>query len=515
MTFSYNANYFLFATLENARNIAQGRVQNAPTSFPVLTGTPVAGMAYLDRPNPAGYFIFPDLSVRHEGKYRLSFALYEELKNQGDMDADESQNVEVLQQAGHQAHVSHRLEVKSLPFTVFSAKKFPGLTESTSLSRMVAEQGCRVRIRRDVRMRRRDQKDSKDWDDYEDETAAERARRTETPAEYGQPAPVAYDGGRPKSASNASVHSMSEPSRRTSQQDLAQQYAHGYHMQPQQGGYPGALQNGQAQSYPGHFQQPQAIMQPPQTPYQGSQHGYQPQQQMPQGYSYAPPQNYGQQGHYEPQGLHSRHESVEYASSPAEYRRPPVQQQQQQSQQQPQGAQYHAPQMMGHYGGADYSRPPAQAMQPPQNGIHQPPPTTPTSAHPANGHSLAPLKPLQPPATEKIEPASPSYPVGPMSAASDGAHGSYGDAHRSGPPHYSTQGQSAGPSKRSFGSTFDTKHMEQPLRHGARPTSVSAADELSGGLDDDDDQEIIHESAMMYRRADGTHRSRRVPQIGV
>lgn len=61
ITFSYNANFFLYTTLENARPIAQGRVPAAQTSFPVLTGMPVAGMAYLDRPSPAGYFIFPDL----------------------------------------------------------------------------------------------------------------------------------------------------------------------------------------------------------------------------------------------------------------------------------------------------------------------------------------------------------------------------------------------------------------------------------------------------------------------
>ncbi|KAK3073454.1 velum formation- protein, partial [Coniosporium uncinatum] len=69
--------------------MAQGRVPPTPASFPVLTGTPVAGMAYLDRPQPAGYFIFPDLSVRHEGKYRLAFALFEELKEAKDMDSEE------------------------------------------------------------------------------------------------------------------------------------------------------------------------------------------------------------------------------------------------------------------------------------------------------------------------------------------------------------------------------------------------------------------------------------------
>ncbi|KAK6411743.1 velum formation-related protein, partial [Oleoguttula sp. CCFEE 5521] len=79
ITASMNANYFLFATLENARQISntRGMSEKGPT---VLTGTPVAGMVYLDRPSPAGYFIFPDLSVRHDGRFRLSFSLYEEVK---------------------------------------------------------------------------------------------------------------------------------------------------------------------------------------------------------------------------------------------------------------------------------------------------------------------------------------------------------------------------------------------------------------------------------------------------
>ncbi|KAF2397098.1 hypothetical protein EJ06DRAFT_533291 [Trichodelitschia bisporula] len=212
ITFQYNANFFLFATLENARHLAQGRVpQPSQPAFPVLTGTPVAGMAYLDRPLPAGYFIFPDLSVRHEGKYRLSFSLYEELKELKDMDGETPQNAEIQKSA----HVSHRLEVKSVPFTVFSAKKFPGLSESTALSRMVAEQGCRVRIRRDVRMRRRENKSSRDYDEYEEESYERARRATATPDAYqqapiGTPQPPPLDSiERPRSVSNASNASYS------------------------------------------------------------------------------------------------------------------------------------------------------------------------------------------------------------------------------------------------------------------------------------------------------------------
>ncbi|KAK3107991.1 velum formation- protein, partial [Teratosphaeriaceae sp. CCFEE 6253] len=44
VTFSMNANYFLFATLEQARPMAHGRVSEDKQRLTVLTGTPVAGM---------------------------------------------------------------------------------------------------------------------------------------------------------------------------------------------------------------------------------------------------------------------------------------------------------------------------------------------------------------------------------------------------------------------------------------------------------------------------------------
>ncbi|KAH8178334.1 velvet factor domain-containing protein [Sarocladium implicatum] len=174
ITFDYNANFLLFASLENSRPVAHGRVQTpAAQSPPILTGVPVSGMAYLDRPISAGYFIFPDLSIRHEGNYRLNFHLFEETKEDKDadlgmVDPDTPQGFDF------------RMEIKTDPFQVFSAKKFPGLMESTSLSKCVADQGCRVRIRRDVRMRKRDNKHN----NYErrEENYAARAPRAVTPA---------------------------------------------------------------------------------------------------------------------------------------------------------------------------------------------------------------------------------------------------------------------------------------------------------------------------------------------
>lgn len=172
ITLSYNANFFLFATLEVARPIANGRMHPSP-AIPVLTGCPVAGANYLDRPSPAAYFLFPDLSVRHEGWYRLSFNLYEATKDAEDFDVDrpaQTANLEVITPRPApktQESMAWRLEVKSTPFQVYSAKKFPGLSESTEMSRIVADQGCRVRIRRDIRMRKRNTgKD--EYEAYED-----------------------------------------------------------------------------------------------------------------------------------------------------------------------------------------------------------------------------------------------------------------------------------------------------------------------------------------------------------
>ena len=202
--------------------------QSSPV-MPVLTGSPVAGMAYLDRPSPAGYFIFPDLSVRHEGLYRLSFSLFEELKEAKDGDNEPLGSPKAKDKllSSHpmapRSHVHFRLEVKSQPFAVYSAKKFPGLSESTLLSRTVAEQGCRVRIRRDVRMRRRD-KASDGYADFEEDPHAQYPR---PPSEhYGTPH---QESDRARSISNASVDAQTPYSngRRPSVHDLGY-FPHNY-----------------------------------------------------------------------------------------------------------------------------------------------------------------------------------------------------------------------------------------------------------------------------------------------
>ena len=255
VTFLYNANFFLYATLEHARHMAHGRVQTpAANSPPVLTGMPVSGMAYLDRPQEAGYFLFPDLSVRHEGRYRLTFNLYEETKEEDDKDIISGDNKAANQGINPATGGSFdfRMEVKSQDFVVYSAKKFPGLTESTALSRVVAEQGCRVRIRRDVRMRRRDGKGGGDYDNVEPDYQPR--RRTATP---DRPDPYR---ARSMSGSVERTPYSADPQRRPSIVDYPPQYP------PQPSSAGGHLQflggNSNAQYPP----QPQPFTQPPSVP---------------------------------------------------------------------------------------------------------------------------------------------------------------------------------------------------------------------------------------------------------
>lgn len=531
VTFAYNANFFLHASLENARPIAPGRTAPSISGTPVLTGTPVAGMAYLDRPSPAGYFIFPDLSVRHEGKYRLSFALLENLSEVKDLDPEDPNVI-------HDGNrfVTNRCEVKSAPFTVFSAKKFPGLSESTALSRMVAEQGCRVRIRRDVRMRRRDNKSTKEWDGYEEENEyGAKARRTPTPESYGtqpgMPAPGAPMDERPRSVSNASKNSLVAP-RRPSMDEMAQVYqqptANYQQMPPPQTAAYSHMPS-QTQYQPQYQQQQQYpppashMMQPPQPSYSQAP-PQQPQHQPQPAYNGYPShsamsvnQSYGYPNHHQPQPSHyePRHEQPAVHHQPIDYRRPSM----------PQSSQHYAPpaqpQLMSPYSSVDPYQQRSQSMSQPVQPVQTPNRAASISGpgvlHPQNSHALPTLKTLQPPiGGDKLEPVSPSY-SSPMHPMSSGAMSANSDASHSNsalhnyttsnlPPMSSGAGQ-----KRSFSNTFDQGHLTGRLTQGARPV-------LSGPgytYDEPDMEEPMDRAAMSYRRADGTQRQRHVPEINV
>ncbi|KAG0067668.1 hypothetical protein BGZ92_005078 [Podila epicladia] len=122
-----------------------------------------------DSGNESGFFVFPDLSVRMEGTYRLKFCLYE--------------------MTGTQVHFC--ASIVSAPLVVYSAKKFPGMEESTTLSQFFAEQGLKIRIRKEVRPKKRARagyarevtfetpKQAKDYNDPSESTEDDESRATE------------------------------------------------------------------------------------------------------------------------------------------------------------------------------------------------------------------------------------------------------------------------------------------------------------------------------------------------
>jgi len=498
ITFQLSANYFLFATLEQARPIAQGRVPTDSSRATVLTGTPVAGMVYLDRPEPAGYFIFPDLSVRHEGKYRLGFSLYEELKEIKDI--DRADGTTVNGQGPEEACVTHRLEVRSQPFIVYSAKKFPGLASSTSLSRTVAEQGCRVRIRRDVRMRRRDKPEKGGYDGYSD-------ARSATPDMYQQQLPTSHGiSERERSASIASHVSLvgGPDARRTSMQEMAHPYAQpayaagpapppSHHpVGPPQAQYGAPMPQ---QYAPPHYAYQQAPMQPPSMPYQGypyPQNGVAP-------VSQAPAYHYQQQSHvapapqYETQG-HIRNRSTDYGVvTGVDSRRasimavapPPYQY----GQQHAMGAHYPHQQSSG------YSMAPAQsheAIAGPHAARH--------GSGSGPSHTLPPLNTsLQ--ARDKLEPATPI-------SAMSGSHPYYGSSiSQQATADVGASHAHAG-SKRGYDRVFNTEHMNGPLRQVARPSSPHIHGH-GHSIDHGPDEGAPMQ--MSYRRADGREIARPLP----
>ncbi|KAK9479189.1 velvet factor, partial [Lipomyces japonicus] len=77
-------------------------------------------------------FVFGDLSIKIEGRFRLRFCLFETMPDHD----------------GHGAATFVSAVVSDV-VTVHSARTFPGVLESTKLSRMLSDQGVRLRLRSD------------------------------------------------------------------------------------------------------------------------------------------------------------------------------------------------------------------------------------------------------------------------------------------------------------------------------------------------------------------------------
>ncbi|KAM0788163.1 hypothetical protein ACM66B_001325 [Microbotryomycetes sp. NB124-2] len=88
-----------------------------------VTGSVVSSLFQL---KDQSCFVFPDLSIRTEGRWRFKMSLYE------------------IQEDG----VKFCTSVFTDTFQVYSSKRFPGMGKSTELSKSMAQQGLRLRIRR-------------------------------------------------------------------------------------------------------------------------------------------------------------------------------------------------------------------------------------------------------------------------------------------------------------------------------------------------------------------------------
>ena len=89
---------------------------------------------------PGFWFVLQDLSVRTEGTFRLKFSMC----NIGNI--SNGQGTESVISNGKCPVLATAF---SEPFTVYSAKKFPGVVESTPLSKCLAQQGIKIPIRKD------------------------------------------------------------------------------------------------------------------------------------------------------------------------------------------------------------------------------------------------------------------------------------------------------------------------------------------------------------------------------
>ena len=473
------------------------------------------GISYLDRPHPAGYFIFPDLSVRHEGQYRLTFVLFEALKDPQDADLN-SPNNEV---AG--SHYHNRCEVQTAAFHVYSAKKFPGLTESTLLSRVVADQGCRVRIRRDVRMRRRGSKDDKDWEVSDTEAVTAEGAPTDVPASayetklIGSAVESSDHSDKPDSVpSSASTHTLqappsTQPGQQTMQAQAGFTYPHWYQYSP-------ASQSSTQHMYAPYVPSEQAYMQhqhPYQNQYTQSQNQAMGQipQYSPYGYQQPTPNTVLQNNSISQQPPSQQQVSPTYPHSQEYSSNTPMR---------PQAAAYHPA-----YGHVErdaqnsiqysYQQPPPQPMgyqqstQPQVAYSPQTPQQTLDSHDNAIPASSAPLvsgKPLPPLEVPRVSHTTADALVSPIHATAaskqPGRMGPPNGVTRAPPPQLLSQAVSGVGQKRSYGATFNTLHTEEAMRNGARPNADHVPD---WSYQNEEDLQDLESIKMTYRRADGSY----------
>ncbi|CAB5190982.1 unnamed protein product [Rhizophagus irregularis] len=114
-----------------------------PSSIPTQSTGPSSTVMSLNAPSY--------LSVRTEGTFTLKFSFCD------------VKGLLVRSLSGYtNSRGSVAAEVYSAPFKVYSAKKFPGMTESTALSKAFAKQGIKIPIRKETRYRKTNNEETRD-----------------------------------------------------------------------------------------------------------------------------------------------------------------------------------------------------------------------------------------------------------------------------------------------------------------------------------------------------------------
>ncbi|KAK1589835.1 velvet factor-domain-containing protein [Colletotrichum navitas] len=124
----FNPFWIMYVYLINADRDSK---QDPEVARKALVGTTCSSLHKFKDPNShdAGYFVFGDLSVKYEGCFKLQFVLYEMRRTE----------------------VVMCTTATSSAFQVHTQRTFPGMAESTYLTRHLSDQGCRLRLRKDSR----------------------------------------------------------------------------------------------------------------------------------------------------------------------------------------------------------------------------------------------------------------------------------------------------------------------------------------------------------------------------
>ncbi|KAI0016777.1 velvet factor-domain-containing protein [Xylariomycetidae sp. FL0641] len=123
------------AYLEYGQDHTHGANARPPANM--MSGTMVSSLHRLKDPSnqEGAFFIFGDLTIRSEGVFAIRFDLLQ-MEFGGDSEADSLVTI---------------TSVRSEDFRVHAGKSFPGMAESTFLTRSFSDQGVRLRLRKDSR----------------------------------------------------------------------------------------------------------------------------------------------------------------------------------------------------------------------------------------------------------------------------------------------------------------------------------------------------------------------------